>query len=196
MDRKSLQLLGIGLAGALLTAWAFPTFSIIALDETSPAEVGQVFLGLIFVALIFERATEVYVNVQLKPGKRQILEPVAKIQVKVRQARAALHAEQQSPSPNRSSISGLEAHLSTAINELEQQAQNVIPQLQKHRDIASIHTSTLSVALGVLAGVVGIRALGPFLEECQLANCTMGQWMRTPSKRLSVHLKKPLSENV
>jgi hypothetical protein len=193
MLAKSWKLLVVGLTGATLTLWLFPAFSIIAFDDVSPADVGQVFLGLIFVALVIERATEVYVNVQLEPDKQAALQPVVNSKAQVHRARAELQAERKSPSPSHATIQARENRLETAINDLGQQTQAVVPQLQEHANQARTQTSVLAMSLGVLAGLVGIRALAPFLDDGQLVNCVAGAMDADARDAIETALKGNLS---
>jgi hypothetical protein len=153
------------LLGALAAGFWFSRFTAIGLDKVGPEEVGKVFLALIFVALVIERATEVYVNTSLEPEKQQHLQQVRATEVKVQTARGALNVERQSPAPSGAMISQREGALDLAIQELEAQKRAAEPKLIDHRSKTIRQTSIVATVLGVLIAVVGVRTLAPSLPD-------------------------------
>lgn len=162
-NASAARLLAIGVIGALVAGIWFSRFAVIPLEQVGPEEVGKVFLVLIFVALVIERATEVYVNTSLEPETQPLFREVMKKESKVRTARAALNAERQAPGANKTMITRKETDLDNAIAELKQERKIATPKLSEKKSKTASRTGIVGAVLGVLAAVAGVRTLAPFL---------------------------------
>ena len=94
MYGHTILLILVGAVGAILSAVVFSNFSIIQFDKIPAGEFGTVMLGLILVALVIERATEIYLSVQVDPKiGNEALRQKTVSEAELRRARAAVSAE-------------------------------------------------------------------------------------------------------
>ncbi|MEM9670432.1 MAG: hypothetical protein AAF950_16040 [Pseudomonadota bacterium] len=155
----------IGIIGAVVSAIWHASFASIELDEVTPEQVGQLFLSLIFVALVIERATEVYLNTSIQPEKELLLTEVKALQMQVRTAREALNIERMAASSNAAMISDREQSLDVAIHQLNSAKSTAAPSLHKLSNKAQKEAAIVTMLLGIIAAIVGIRTLNPFVPD-------------------------------
>jgi hypothetical protein len=158
-------ILAIGIIGALIAGFGFASFDAVDLQNVTAAHVGEVFLTLVFVALLIERSTEVYVSTSLEPEKQDHLEPVRAQAARVRVARGALEAERKGAAPAAAVLSQQETALAGALQNLEAAKADATPGLVKIRNKISRRAGIVAATLGVLVALAGIRALHPFLPD-------------------------------
>jgi hypothetical protein len=164
-ENSPLPIIAIGLIGALIAGLGLDSFNAIDLKDVTPANIGEVFLTLVFVALVIERSTEVYVNTSLEPVKQTHLDKVRAEAAKVRAARTALEAERKSQAPAESLLTVKEATLAGALQDLEKATVEAEPGLIRIQNKIARRAGLVAAALGVLIALVGVRALHPFLPS-------------------------------
>ena len=173
-------LICVGLVGALTAFFVFSNFSVIRFQNLNATALPEVFFGLIFVALVIERAIQVYTNV-FEPTE----DPTGEIallrqaEVEVKQTQAAVTAIGLA---TRTAVSLGPSVMADAASELKLAHENhrvvlkqVLPVKQVLEEKRRQKTTALGMALGVLAALVGVRALGPFIEVGEFQG-TQGQW--------------------
>ena len=181
-------LLTVGVLGALIAGVFFKHFAGIPLDSIEPQSIGKTLLGLIFFALLIERATQVYVNAQIEPERSKLTEESTKKKA------AFLHAEQllvqAQASGNVAAIQSQMAKKDVAKEVLDEALQ--VDAVKKDAFVGKTRrqTSVISLVMGIFISLVGIRALAPFADENVFKSC---------SPKLHNALKIPLgkwAENV
>lgn len=153
----------IGILGALVAGFGVARLDAVDLENVTATHVGEVFLTLIFVALLIERATEVYVNTSLEPDKQARLEGVHAAAANVRGARAALELERSSRAPRDTLLAAMEGTLTEALKKQDAAVEGSKSSLREVRNRISRNALIVAAMLGVLVAVAGIRALSPFL---------------------------------
>ncbi len=156
-----LALLAAGLIANLLG------FTEVGLRGLDGAEVGTLFLTLIFVALVIERAVEVYVALAYGARERELgresaiagkLLQVAEDAVSTETARQA-----EAAAPDSDRLARVRAEADTARKALGQAKVAAVGAAVALRDRKARAATGLSLGLSVLAALVGIRLLGQFL---------------------------------
>ncbi len=157
-------------------------FSAIALED-----IGALFLTLILVALVIERAVEVYVSTRFDAEKLRVRRPLTRAEATLARAETALAEERERAQgstrvPTDADRQYMEELVEDvgqgreAVDSADEQTWN---RLSKLRGSKVRSASLLSVVLGVLAAVAGIRVLGQFIPMqvcepiCALAECRL-----------------------
>ena len=138
---------------------------------TSLEQVAVILLAIGLVAVIIERAVEVYVSKRYDPEKARLRRPLSRAEVKIVKTEQALAEERQRRLvSSRSFTTEEQEHLQKLIREAEQaraeydtaDEQTWLP-LYKLRASKIRTASFLSLAFGALASLCGVRVLGQFL---------------------------------
>lgn len=154
-------LLVIGLAGALIAGVFFDLFTVIPLDKVGPDQVGQTFLGLIFFALVIERATEIYVSGRIEPERHLLAEKSAQQRALLRAAEARLSRARADPNSSAADLQKLEAERDAAAKDYTRAVEAEAPKKLELKAKTQTQTSNLAMGLGIVIALVGVRALGP-----------------------------------
>lgn len=163
---------GFGVALLVLSILAAVLgFKEVQLSSTSFDEIGTLLLTLILVALVIERAVEVYVSKRYDPEKLRLRRPLTRAEAKLSKAEKALdeererrHGSSRAPSPEDQQFMDQlvkdlqEAH--TAVDEADERTWNHLSKLRAAKLRAA---SVLSLTFGALASVSGVRVLGQFV---------------------------------
>ena len=164
-------LLAVGLIGAALSVWLVGDFTVIKFNEIVATEIPKALLALIFVALLIERATEVYVNMESKPSRPGSA------------ARKLLLAEAELARTRNELVQAQDAAVAAgAMTKLlkkfdEAQAAHSValkdaaPDEELESNDRRKRTTMLGMVLGLVAAMVGARALGPFVDLDQFKDC-------------------------
>ena len=166
--------LATGFIAALLVLAILATafgFKEVQLSSTSLDEIGTLLLTLILVALVIERAVEVYVSKRYDPEKLRLRRPLTRAEAKLAKAEQALaeererrHGSSRPPSPedqqymDRLVQDVQEAH--AAVDEADERTWLPLSKLRAAKLRAA---SFLSLTFGALASFSGVRVLGQFL---------------------------------
>ena len=163
---------GFGVALLVLSILATVLgFKEVQLSSTSFDEIGTLLLTLILVALVIERAVEVYVSKRYDPEKLRLQRPLTRTEAKLAKAEKALgeerelrHGSSRAPSPEDQQYMDQlvkelqDAH--TAVDEADERTWNHLSKLRAAKLRAA---SVLSLTFGALASVSGVRVLGQFV---------------------------------
>ncbi len=172
MNDHAKILLALGVVGALCSSIFFYQFSIIQFNEIKASEVGTVLLGLVFVALVIERATEVYVNVQGDPEiDNAALRDKSVAEAEVRRARTAFSVERAQTVPDAALLATREDEFTAALADHQKMVAAAAPVEEEIKQQTRKETSVVAIVLGILAALVGVRVLGPFLADGQFTQC-------------------------
>ena len=166
--------LAAGLGVALLVLAILATvfgFKEVHISSTSLDEIGTLFLTLILVALVIERAVEVYVSKRYDPQKIGLRRPLTRAEAKLAKAEQTLveererrHGSSRPPSPeDQQYMNQLVQDVQDAHADLDEADERTWLPLSKLRASKLRATSFLSLAFGALASVSGVRVLGQFL---------------------------------
>ena len=146
-------------------------FEEVQFSSNSFENIATLFLTLILVALVIERAVEVYVSKRYDPEKLRLRRPLTRAEAKLVKAEKALTEERERrqgssrpPTPeDQEYMNGLvqavhDAH--TAVDEADEATWLPLSKLRASKVRAA---SALSVVAGALASVSGVRVLGQFV---------------------------------
>lgn len=167
---STIWLVIIGLIGALSSFLFFNHFTTIEFNDIDATSVPKVLLGLTFVALLIERATEVYVNMEKQPA--QIDPAISNLmlaEAELARTQNAVTQAQANPAIAASAMKDLNTDLKKAYANHQTTLADAAPEKEKESNERRQRTTILAMVLGVLAAIVGARALGPFVDPSQLA---------------------------
>ena len=159
-------------------------FREIQFDDTSLAQVGVLLATVALVAIVIERAVEVYVARRYDPDKLRVQRPLVRAKTKLEKAEKLLADERdrrqtlsRDPTDDeKADILNLIAAADNARDEFEKVEEVVWHPLSKVRSDKLGAASFLSLFFGALASFSGIRVLGQFLPEKALeASDTLAQ---------------------
>ena len=148
-------------------------FREIRFDDTSLAQVGVLFATLALVAIVIERAVEVYVARRYDPDKVRIQRPLVRAKTKLEKVEKLLADERDrrqtlSRAPTTEEKEDLQKLIDVADearDEFEKIEEQVWHPLSKVRSNKLRAASVLSLFFGALAAFSGVRVLGQFLPE-------------------------------
>ena len=172
MDNKRAVVYGVVLLVLAIVATLLG-FQEIQFDDTSLNQVGVLLATLALVAIVIERAVEVYVSKRFDPDKARIQRPVERAKAKLEKADKLLADERDrrqtlSRDPTdeeKADMLQFVTAAETARAEFERiEEQNWHP-LSKVRSDKIRAASSLSLVFGAMASVSGVRVLGQFLPE-------------------------------
>ena len=167
-------------------------FREVRLTATTIDQIGTLLLTLAFVAVVIERAVEVYVSKRYDPEKLRVTRPVARAEAKLAKAEKLLAEERERRhGSTRVPTDAEEAefqHLVEAVRNADHQcdaaedaAWQRLSQLKGSKLRAA---SYLSLLLGALASVSGIRVLGQFLPVDAQGNLSSSLVLSTQALQL------------
>lgn len=156
---------------ALSILAAVSGFKEVQFSSNSFEQIGTLLLTLILVALVIERAVEVYVSKRYDPEKLRLRRPLTRVEAKLVKAEKALAEERErrqgsSRQPTEEDQGYMNQLVQdvhdthAAVDEADEAAW--LP-LSKLRASKVRSASALSVVAGALASVSGIRVLGQFV---------------------------------
>lgn len=162
-----LTIVWLSIVVGAITAWSLAgSLGALNLTTVTPASVGTVLTSLIFVALLIERAVEVFVSPITSDEKQNLVGEQNKARKAIEDINAALHPvptianqtpavlppEQVGPFETRlKALIDIDASLSARINALDKQTQKL--------------ALSFSVPISFVVALAGARALGPFLVD-------------------------------
>lgn len=166
--------LAVGVGSVLLALAIVATsvgFREVQFSSTSLQQIGTLLLTLGLVAIVIERAVEVYVSKRYDPEKARFRRPLTRAEAKLAKAeklladeRERLYALSRSPSPEEQQhIEGLINAVKEGQEEVEKADDQTWLSLSKLRSSKLRAASFLSLVFGALASFSGIRVLGQFL---------------------------------
>ena len=154
-------------------------FEEVQFDSTSFAQIGTLLLTVALVAIVIERAVEVYVAKRYDPEKVRVRRPLTRAEAKLAKAEQALSEERERRHGSSRAASEEdekymrelvqnvhEAH--AALDEADEQTWLPLSKVRAGKIRAA---SFLSLAFGALASFSGVRVLGQFvpMKDGQLA---------------------------
>ena len=155
-------------------------FKELQFDSTSFAQIGTLLLTLALVAIVIERAVEVYVAKRYDPEKQRVRRPLTRAEAKLAKAEQALTEERER---RQGSSRAVTAEDEQYMQELQQNVQDANEAVdgadeQTWNLLSNVRTgkiqaaSFLSLAFGALASFSGVRVLGQFvpMENGQLVS--------------------------
>ena len=170
VEAKLAAWFGAALVVLSILAAAFG-FKEVQFSSNSFEQVGTLVLTLILVALVIERAVEVYVSKRFDAEKLRVRRPLTRAEATLAKAEKALTEERErrqgsTRAPTQQDLDYMNqlvddarsAH--TAVDAADEQTWL---NLSKLRAIKVRSASVLSVVLGALASVSGVRVLGQFV---------------------------------
>ncbi len=175
MDRIHSFTLALTIAAAALATWF--GFRAINLSGLAGADIGTLFLTLIFTALVIERAVEVVANNRFMDLERIAAREVRETRQALTLAEEALQREYDltiavnAAPETRATLLGAKEEAAITIREdilvkrlaLNQAKNDARPDLEKLKHKKQRFTSSLATGLGLLAAMAGVRILGQFL---------------------------------
>ena len=183
IDAKLAAGLGIALVILAIVASALG-FEEVQFSSTSFEQIGTLVLTLILVALVIERAVEVYVAKRYDAEKLRLRRPLTRAEVKLAKAEKALSEERERrqgstrpPSPeDQPYMDQLDRAVHEAHDALDAADEQAWLPLSKLRASKVRAASVLSVGLGALASFSGVRVLGQFvpMQDGELVGALAG----------------------
>jgi len=175
MDRIHSFTLVLTIAAAIFATWF--GFRAINLSGLAGADIGTLFLTLIFTALVIERAVEVVANNRFMDLERKAAREVRETRQALTLAEEALQREYNltiavdSAPETRAKLLNAKEEAAIEIREdirarrlsLNQAKNAARPRLEELRHQKQRFTSSLATGLGLLAAMAGVRILGQFL---------------------------------
>ena len=146
-------------------------FEEVQFDSTSFADIGTLLLTLALVAVVIERAVEVYVAKRYDPEKLRVRRPLTRAEARLAKAEQALSEERERRhGSSRAATEEDEQYMRELVQNVHQthvaldeaDEQTWLP-LSKVRAGKIRAASFLSLAFGALASFSGVRVLGQFL---------------------------------
>ena len=166
--------LAVGYGAALVVLAVLATglgFKELQFDSTSFAQIGALLLTLALVAVVIERAVEVYVAKRYDPEKAIARRPLKRAEVRLAKAEQALAVERERrQGSSRPSTEDDEGYMKELLD-TAQEAQNALDAadeqtwqpLSKVRARKIKAASLLALVFGALASFSGVRVLGQFV---------------------------------
>ncbi len=170
LEAKLATWFGVALLVLFILAAVFG-FEEVQFSSNSFQLLGTVFVTLILVALVIERAVEVYVSKRYDPEKLRLRRPLTRAEAKVLRAEKALTEERerrqgssrQPTQEDQDYMNELVQAVHDAHSAVEEADEATWLPLSKLRASKVRSASALSVAAGALASVSGVRVLGQFV---------------------------------
>lgn len=181
---------GMLITAAVLLVIAFFTaqagFIRVDLGAVTMNELGAEFLSLIFVALVVERAVEVFVNSEFDGRENSSRRPVRLARLAVQNAQVSLDAEVGRALPERQDpdaaqtdreekaarVRTAETRLRDLENQLRLEEERLKPVLDALGEEKKRFATRLALGLGLAASVVGIRVLSQFVPTDEVTGLT------------------------
>ena len=135
----------------------------ISLEKLKNADLLTLLLTVIFVALVVERAVEVYANNRFDPERARIRLPVSAIESNLAFKERRLEAELARPNPDETELSNLRQRIREAQDKLMAESEKIEPQLADFRRKKAAYAAMLATVLSLGAAIVGVRVLGQFV---------------------------------
>lgn len=162
---------GLALLAMAIIATALG-FKELQFDSTSFAQIGTLLLTLALVAVVIERAVEVYVAKRYDPEKQRIRRPLTRAEAKLAKAEEALTEERERRhGSSRAVTADDEEYMQELLKNVDDAREAVDGadeqtwlQLSKVRAGKIRAASFLSLTFGALASFSGVRVLGQFVQ--------------------------------
>ena len=170
LEAKLATWFGVALL-VLSTLAAVFGFEEVQFSSNSFEQIGTLFLTLILVALVIERAVEVYVSKRFDPEKLRVRRPLTRAEARLTKAEKALAEERErrqgssrQPTPeDQAYMNQLVQAVHDAHDALDAADEATWLPLSKLRASKVRSANALSVVAGALAAVSGVRVLGQFV---------------------------------
>ncbi|MEM6440165.1 MAG: hypothetical protein AAF763_10800 [Pseudomonadota bacterium] len=164
----------VATAGAAVYA-AASGFLPVDLDRLQAAEIGTLFLSLLFAALVIERAAEVFAGSRFGDAEARLRRPKERLRARVRAMEERIEAELErviaSPQENAKAIADRDAYVAelraeaeAARRDLEAVAQRTEPKAAELRARKRVEAGAITMLLGAATAAVGIRVLETLSE--------------------------------
>lgn len=157
----------------------------ISLKQLESGDILTLLLTAIFVALVIERAVEVYANNRFDPERAKIRLTVSVIEsnltfkekaLETDLARSQPGADLTRSQPDAEAVGNLRTLIATARRDLMRETERIEPQLTELRRRKAAYAASLATVLGLAAAIVSVRVLGQFLPSDAALTCgTFGQ---------------------
>ncbi len=164
MSTETMYLRGVFVAvliGAGVAAWL--GFVEVSLQKLETGEIGTLLLTAIFVALVIERAVEVYCNNRFEPERAKIRLNLSAWERNLAFKEKALQTELALIPPDQARAQQLRDQIAKTQADVIAETEKIEPDLAEVRRRKAAFAATLSTVLGVAAAIVGVRVLGQFL---------------------------------
>lgn len=152
----------------LATLAATNGFVGLRLDQVSPAAVGKVLVTLVFVALVIERAVEVYVANTFEPRKARLRQGITIAENRLAQAEETLAAETARQAARNTGgddrLLDLRRKQEAAAGEVDRAKAEAVDDLIDHRARKMVWAGGAATLLSFMAAGVGVRVLEPLLH--------------------------------
>lgn len=135
----------------------------ISLERLENADLLTPLLTVIFVALVIERAVEVYANNRFDPERARIRLPVSVIEPNLSFKERRLEAELARPQPDKQEVAELRRRIREAQDKLMATTEKIEPELAEVRRKKAAYAAILATVLSLGAAIVGVRVLGQFM---------------------------------
>ncbi len=145
----------------------------ISLEGLENQQILTVFLTAIFVALVIERAVEVYANSRFEPQRRRLRQQITILTKRTEIKNKALNAELERPESTdeeekkarQDELKELRKNIRETREDLTKEEENALPQIEALSNRKVNYARSLALILGLTASVVGVRVLGQFLPQ-------------------------------
>ena len=184
---KNISLAAIVATLIVAAVSAYHGFVEVNLDQLEAAEVGTLFLTLIFVALVIERAVEVYINNRY--GVEELQESrgirLARQKLALEEQALAAEAARQVPAGGDATATLILEDKRDAVAEARRRVQEARDKVRSEKEAAraklddvstrkAAAAGALATVLGVAASAAGVRVLGQFLPVDQASGALTG----------------------
>lgn len=167
VSRVSLVFLAAAVALAVFAA--SHGFVAVRLDQVSMAAVGKVLVTLAFVALVIERAVEVYVTNTFEPRKARLRRGITLAEGRLQIAEKAVANEMRrqaaaAGAPDAGALEMFRDREATAREGLDRAKADALDDLADHRARKMRWAGGAATLLSLMAAAVGVRVLEPLLH--------------------------------
>lgn len=135
----------------------------ISLEQLESGDILTLLLTAIFVALVIERAVEVYANNLFDPERAKIRLNASVIESNLAFKERALQTELARTQPDTNVVANLRNLIATAQRDLVAETEKIEPKLAEFRRRKAAYAASLATVLGLAASIVGVRVLGQFI---------------------------------
>lgn len=162
-----LTIVWVSIVVGAITAWSLAgSLGALNLTAVTPASVGTVLTSLIFVALLIERAVEVFVSPITADDKQNLVGEQNKVRTAIDDLKALLAPQPTvaNPSPPQPEAAQAEAY-TTRIGDLQKIDQTLTIRINALDKQTQKLALSFSVPISFVVALAGARALGPFLID-------------------------------
>lgn len=175
---------GLVLLGAVMSAWM--GFVEVSLQRLENGDILTLLLTAMFVALVIERAVEVFANNRFDPERARIEMDLTIIESKLALHERALAAELGRASVDQNHVNRIRGMITSAQTERESIVGKIEPELASLKRQKAAWAGTFAILLALLAAIVGVRMLGQFLPiEDSMIGGEFGQLLSSADAKIA-----------